>query len=204
MAKQVTPKIILWAAGVWMALSVIGLAGISMYEHTQGQAAKAPAAWPHNLSLPRGSQYTLVMSIHPQCPCTRATLQELAIAITRCPTLHTDLLFIKPRGAHDYWVKSDLWATAASFPRTQLFTDDDGKMSSILGARTSGHAFLYDPSGRLVYSGGITESRGHAGDNAGLSAIVSLANNAKRSDQNLGTAKVFGCSLFASASSRNN
>jgi hypothetical protein len=44
-----------------------------------------------------------------------------------------------------------------------------------------------------MFSGGITGSRGHSGDNAGRSAIVSLVNG-----ESTETAEtfVFGCSLF--------
>jgi len=44
------------------------------------------------------------------------------------------------------------------------------------GAETSGHTLLFDSGGRLLLSGGITDSRGHAGDNAGENAIVALIN----------------------------
>ncbi len=43
-----------------------------------------------------------------------------------------------------------------------------------LGSSTSGQVLLYDPSGRLAFSGGITAARGHVGDNAGSDAIVGL------------------------------
>jgi len=44
----------------------------------------------------------------------------------------------------------------------------------------------------LVFSGGITQSRGHAGDNAGENAIISLINT-RAADQ--AKTPVFGCSL---------
>jgi hypothetical protein len=75
-----------------------------------------------------------------------------------------------------------------------VLSDVDGVAASRLGAETSGHTFLFAADGRLLFSGGITESRGHAGDNAGESAIVSLLNNnhAQRNQT-----FVFGCALTA-------
>jgi hypothetical protein len=44
----------------------------------------------------------------------------------------------------------------------------------------------------LLFSGGITQSRGHAGGNAGESAILAIANN-QRADQS--STFVFGCTI---------
>ena len=70
--------------------------------------------------------------------------------------------------------------------------DPDGVEARRFGAETSGHTLLFGADGRLLFSGGITASRGHAGDNAGESAIVALVNNQTPTrTQTL----VFGCSL---------
>ncbi len=53
-------------------------------------------------------------------------------------------------------------------------------------------------SGTLLFSGGITGARGHAGDNAGRAAIVALLNQLNPATT---ATNVFGCSLFASAKS---
>jgi hypothetical protein len=63
---------------------------------------------------------------------------------------------------------------------------------------TSGQTFLYDARGTLLFSGGITGARGHAGDNAGRASIVALLNRAGAATT---STNVFGCSLFASAKS---
>jgi hypothetical protein len=57
---------------------------------------------------------------------------------------------------------------------------------------------VYDAGGALLFSGGITGSRGHAGDNAGRSSIVALLNRLPGTHT---STNVFGCSLFASAKS---
>jgi len=55
-----------------------------------------------------------------------------------------------------------------------IVTDADGAEANRFGAETSGHTLLFDFGRRLLFSGGITDSRGHTGDNAGESAIVAL------------------------------
>jgi hypothetical protein len=55
---------------------------------------------------------------------------------------------------------------------------------------------LYDQSGHLQFSGGITGSRAHQGDNAGRQSLLALL-----SGRNARTAtNVYGCPLFASGS----
>ena len=72
--------------------------------------------------------------------------------------------------------------------------DGDGQEARLFHAVTSGQTVLYDSQGRLLFSGGITASRGHSGDNAGRSAIVSLV-NAEVPDRT--ETLVFGCPLFS-------
>jgi len=62
------------------------------------------------------------------------------------------------------------------------------------GAETSGQTLLYDERGTLAFSGGITGSRGHAGDNAGRASLLALIN---RSDADRRGSSVFGCPLFS-------
>jgi hypothetical protein len=86
--------------------------------------------------------------------------------------------------------------SAAEIPGVSVLSDPDGAEARRFGAQTSGHTLLFDHTGRLLFSGGITQSRGHAGDNAGESAIVSLINT-QAADQT--KTQVFGCSLFGRA-----
>lgn len=107
------------------------------------------------------------------------------------------VLLLKPAGASDDWEKTDLGKSAASIPGVNVVVDDDGVEARRFCAITSGQTILYDTEGRLLFSGGITGSRGHSGDNAGRSAIVSLLNTgeAERAET-----FVFGCPLFGTDS----
>jgi len=75
--------------------------------------------------------------------------------------------------------------------------DDDGVEAARFGAATSGQVILYDRDGRLLFSGGITASRGHAGDNDGRDAIVSLLGGGRGTRH---SSPVFGCSLLEPSS----
>jgi hypothetical protein len=103
------------------------------------------------------------------------------------------VLFVKPEGSADDWEQTDLWQSAASIPGVHVLVDD-GAEALRFHAVTSGQTALYDVAGRLLFSGGITASRGHSGDNAGRSAIVSLLNSGEAEQTETA---VFGCSLHA-------
>ena len=103
------------------------------------------------------------------------------------------VLFVKPAGFSDEWETTDLWQSAASIPGVTVVIDEEGAEANRFHAATSGQTVLYDAGGRLLFSGGITASRGHYGDNAGQSAIVSLVNSGAA---DLTETSVFGCPLF--------
>jgi hypothetical protein len=103
------------------------------------------------------------------------------------------VLFLKPAGFSEDWEKTDLWQSAASIPGVNVMIDEGGAEARLFNSSTSGQAILYDATGHLLFSGGITGSRGHSGDNAGRSAIVAFV-NAGAADR--AETFVFGCPLF--------
>jgi len=71
--------------------------------------------------------------------------------------------------------------------------DQEGNEARCFQVTTSGHVVLYDVHGKLLFSGGITVSRGHSGDNDGRSAIMKLLNHEMVA---VPETPVFGCSLL--------
>jgi hypothetical protein len=195
-----TPWILSVAVAVWIACAVSGLYMVWAYDNTPGSPATPQQAWPAaSLLTPGADRPTLVFLAHPQCSCTRASLSELAEALARAKTPpKTYVVFLKPSSMPDGWEKTDLWTTAAALPNSTVVRDDDGREAERFGAVTSGQTMLYSADGRLLFSGGITGARAHAGDNAGRSTIVALL-NARPATRN--STNVFGCSLFAAAKS---
>jgi hypothetical protein len=134
------------------------------------------------------------MLAHPHCTCTRASLGELAEAIARARTPpRTYILFMTPTRSRETWEHTDLWRTAAGIPGVTVVRDDDGRAARHFGTATSGQTLLYDVRGALVFSGGITGARAHAGDNLGRQSLVALLN---RESPAASATRVFGCPLF--------
>ena len=190
-------RLILTAAGaLWLLVIGAGIGLLWNYESTPGVAAATPGRWPAASRIkPDADRATLVMLAHPHCPCTRASIGELARLMTQAQGRVTAyVLFVRPSNFSDDWVQSELWASAAAIPGVTPVLDDDGVEAGRFHAATSGQTVLYDAAGNLLFSGGITGARGHAGDNAGRTAIVSLLTSDEAEER--GT-PVFGCPLFA-------
>jgi hypothetical protein len=193
--RQKKKIVLLIVSLLWLTFVSAGLKALSNYENTPGIAAEPPRQWPVESRIAlKQDQSTLVMLAHPHCPCTRAAMSELASIMTHCQgRLTAYVLFLKPAGFSDDWEKTDLWQSAASIPGVIPVADDGGAEASRFHAATSGQTFLYDPNGNLLFSGGITAGRGHAGENAGENAVISLVNaGSAETDSTL----VFGCPLF--------
>lgn len=179
----------LWAlvvgGGLWLVWS---------YEKAPGASASPSAHWPDDSRIERAKdRATLIMLAHPHCPCTRASIGELALIMARSQGRVTAyVLFVKPPDATDGWEETDLRQSAASIPGVRVVTDDGGIEAGRFRAATSGQTVLYDAQGRLLFSGGITGSRGHSGDNAGRSAVVSLL---MKGEAEQTETSVFGCPL---------
>lgn len=180
--------------GAWLVLILGAMAFFTRYTEKPGEAASAPAVWPKETALQATpGQATLVLLAHPLCPCTRATLAELARLLARVPgRVSTHVVFIRPVGASADWEKSDLWDLARAIPGVQVAVDPGGAEATRFGGATSGEALLYGSDGRLLFSGGITASRGHEGENPGAERIVSLLTTGSAE---LATSPVFGCPL---------
>lgn len=180
---------------VWLASVTAGLAWLAAYDNAPGTPAHAPASWPPQSHLARDKAGpTLVLLAHPRCVCTRATLGELSELMARArekPKAY--VVFIKPAGTSSTFDDTDLWRIAQGIPGVTVVRDDDGQETERFGAETSGQALLYDASGRLIFGGGITGSRGHPGDNLGRASILALVNREAGSRP---VTSVFGCPLF--------
>src|SRR5438552_3978604 len=63
----------------WIISVALGLGSLFNYGTTPGQIGVVPAAWPSVSKIGRSNDRpTVVMLAHPRCPCTRASISELA------------------------------------------------------------------------------------------------------------------------------
>lgn len=175
---------------IWLLTVGAAFVFLLRYEQVQGLPASPPATWPS--ALPLGANYTLIAFLHPQCPCSRATVTELTVFSERHKNIRKYVAFLQPHGFSDNWVHSDLWERLNNLPQTQLIADKEGKLSGLFKATTSGQILLYDTKGELRFSGGITSARGHEGDNCGLDALDEIVSNKQATTR---STPVFGCSL---------
>ena len=181
------------ALAVWVLAVAAGLATLWSYENAPGPVAAAPGTWPASSRIARpGTRPVLIVALHPQCPCSRATVAELSrLVATTDNAADIHVLFVAPRGVEESWIRSTLWETASAIPGIHV-SRDDGTEARGFGARVSGQVLAYDRGGRLQFSGGITGSRGHEGDNAGRGALEAFLAGRPHP----ATTFAFGCLLF--------
>jgi hypothetical protein len=177
----------------WLAAVSIGLGWMARYENSPGTVRAALKEFPAASVIPREpGTFALLMMIHPHCPCSRASLGELEKVMARCGgRMRAQVLCYKPEGSGDEWAQTDLWRSAAAIPGVQVSADEGGREAARFGGETSGHTVLFDAAGRLLFQGGITASRGHAGDNTGSDAVLALVNGMAAP----GMSHVFGCPI---------
>ena len=121
------------------------------------------------------------MLVHPQCPCSRASVSELAKLMAHAQgKVVAHVLFAKPEGAPADWTVGELWNAVSAIPGVHAQCDEGGMEARRFGAETSGQTMLFDAAGRLLFRGGITAARGHAGANAGSAAITASARSIPR------------------------
>jgi len=182
------------ACVAWLLAAAGGMAFIVNYEGRAGHAGETPQQWPAQKLVARdSSRDTLVMFVHPQCPCTDASMEELNQILARAgKSVAAHVVFFRPANFPADWTHAGLWKTASAIPGLAVHEDIDGVTAKIFGAETSGFVALYDARGQLLFHGGITSGRGHAGDNTGESAVVALLSG---HDSFVKQTPVYGCSL---------
>lgn len=184
----------LLACLLWFVFVGSGYLFLLFYERSPGPDSNPPSTWPIESKLKRVSgEFTLVMFIHPKCPCTSATLSELAVLMTQCQQMKAYVLVLRPSGFPANWEKTGFWYRANTIPRVTVLSDLSGGEAETFNARTSGETVLYDGNGKLVFCGGITGARGHEGDNQGLDAIQAIVTHTNTLCHKTA---VFGCSLL--------
>ncbi len=109
------------------------------------------------------------------------------------------VVFSKPKGAGDDWQDGDLWEIAGAIPGAQRYIDSDGIETERFHAATSGQTLVYDPSGELLFHGGITGARGHEGDNDGQDSVVQILNGRNSMCRET---PVFGCPINSNSSTK--
>ena len=191
-------KLIITAS--WAALLFVGFGFAWQYEATPGRAAKAPSDWPAGSSIPiDGRRPTLIMFAHPQCPCTRASLDLLSSIRSGNNAAAVYVVIVQPPGLEGGLDQSPLAAQAKAISGVRVLADN-GSEARRFGAATSGEVLLYTKEGQRLFSGGITSARGHVGPSKGAAGISAYLQHGTIPSPAM---PVFGCSLLGAASSVN-
>lgn len=193
--SQVVKKVVLSAfVAAWMTAVGAGVIALADYASRPGAEATVSAVYPDDAPValdPNAS--TIVVALHPKCPCSRATVEELAGLVAADPgRARVVALVYAPADAPDAWAHTDLWDRAAAIPGATVVADRGGDEARRFGARTSGETLVYGPDGTLRFAGGVTAGRGHLGGNAGIDAATAVVEGRTPDVRH---APVFGCAL---------
>jgi hypothetical protein len=178
---------------IWTTGLAVGFWWLMSYKETYG----AEGLVPDTIADHDDEKLVLKMFVHPRCPCTRASLTELAWVLDRVKNdVVCEVVFVRPPGVPEGWERGGLWNDVLSMPGVRAHVDESGLLAKAHGATTSGHVVLVDRSGKVLFSGGITGLRGHVGDNAGRQSLLArLQPGAPKSESHV----VFGCPVLNSS-----
>lgn len=184
---------------LWLASITGGFTALFEHQMRPGDSIVAPERLPIEgrslLSDSRSSRYDLFLFLHPKCPCSGATLENLNRLIAQTGNALSVRLVMFDRGEGEAsWSDSEPVRAALSLPHTSLTRDPGGRLADRFGARTSGSVTLYDDSGVLRFQGGLTDSRGHSGPGAGIAAIARIVTTGVGLGE---STPVYGCPIFS-------
>lgn len=192
-----TGRMIAAVVTLWLVMSACGFALLYAYAFTPGPvdaAGSSSSEWPETTSIPNApGRWSLLMFVHPRCPCSRTSLSELTRLVTVAgDALDVSVLLMSVEGMNSA-ADCQLPRTVQQFKNIRILADPDGSEADRFGARTSGHVVLFDPDGHRAFAGGITIARGHEGDSPGRAAILQAI--ATELPASPAAVPVFGCRL---------
>jgi len=185
--------------GAWLLALCAGWCWMVRYQYATQPAGQqiAASAWPSDSTLARPNAFTLLLFLHPRCPCSRASIIELERLLENLRSQHVALPAIYvvatvPENWSVEWTQTETLSRAAKLEGSQVVIDPSGQEALRFGAQASGTLILFDARGSRLYAGGITPSRGAEGENAGRLAIETLLEGKSYSGTPM---PVFGCRL---------
>lgn len=160
----------------WLSVVSLGLWGFASRDFAPGAAGTPADTWPAESTLAAAKDgYTLVVALHPECPCSRATLEELDTLLAQTGgRLRAYAVYADYPELPQPVAESRNWQRAERITDLVPVLDRDGSVIRQFSALTSGEVRLYGPEGDLRFHGGITGSRGHAGANPGSARVRHL------------------------------
>ena len=160
------------ATAIWFTAFAVGTVVFLRFEFTPGDETRAPLVWPADSALTlRPDGMTLVVFAHPHCVCTRASLDELQVVLSHhSRPVRAHVVFVQLPAFTDEEMRDESWEKAGRIPGVERRIDEQGVEARRFGALVSGYTVLYDASGKLLFEGGVTGSRGQVGANVAATA----------------------------------
>lgn len=186
---------------LWAVLLAAGACGLAHYEFKGRIVPTSLRQWPPNDCLTLDAERpTLVFFVHPQCPCTTASIVQLDRVLSQfAGRFRTYVVMALPTGVRQAWENGRNLEAARNLPEITLLLDRGGTVTRRFGAIDSGTLLAYDPQGVLLFSGGVTASRGHEGDSLGTLVLRDIATGLPPRDS---SSPVFGCPLLGDSQNR--
>ncbi len=169
------------ATVVWAVLVAGGFAWMHRYDSTPGE--------PSTVLATKGTatgKWRFVVVGTAECPCTNSTLEGVQMAAATYPDdTEVEVRFVGSAGMQDHFYR-----TAARIKGVRIVQGLRPESPETLGAVTSGQTYLFDPSGKLVFEGGMTVGTG----NDRPAHAISLYRRARES-KTVVHALVYGCAM---------
>ncbi len=204
--KKTPRPVLYWALfSLWLMAFGAGAGVLGAYASRAGEVSETPAVWPIGLGLDRlfddgparhapayPGVWTVVMAAHPECPCTRASIQELRYALAHASEPYRLFVLAYEPEHMPGFASTPAMASLAEREHTRVVIDTDGAIAQRLGGVTSGFVSVYDRGGRLRFAGGVTPTRSHTGPNTGSASVRALLSG---DDPPAPAAPVYGCPI---------
>ncbi len=177
---------------VWLNLILASIYYMSNYMFKESVESQAPSVFPANNWVKLNTRKNnLVLFLHPHCPCSFATVNELKRVLARTD-VDLSVVFIDLDKSYDL-SRQELFKQVSQIKAAKIIIDKNNVMTKAFKVYTSGTILAYNKDGGLIFQGGITAGRGEEGDNLAKNKLVQSLKCQKMSQ-----AQVFGCSLLDS------
>ena len=194
---QALTRIAKFALAFWGILLVAGTISLAAYSNRPGIDGATISNWPDETDMVlRDDSLTLVLFLHPKCPCSVATVRELERTLgSNFKSVDLQIGLYCPPSKPDDWTETSLKKLAERIAPGATFVDRSAEEADRFGVSTSGHLLAFSTSGKCLFSGGVTGSRGHEGENRGSLELRKITHGEQRP---FFKQPVFGCPLLGS------
>lgn len=155
--RSVSPRscVTRWVViALWLCVVVLCFAKLAVYAQTPGFVGAPPNAAATVIPIDR-ERHTLVLCVHPKCPCTQATIYELERLLRRCDELPMVVVYIyESEESPETWYEHAAASIQTRIPDALIMRDPDGEVSESIRVYTSGSTVLYERDGSPVFWGG--------------------------------------------------